>query len=58
MGSVVPFEISRMPKRRQVPMPMPRAAADVIILEVVQHVRPAQMPADPRPPEQAAQKPL
>lgn len=40
MGLVVPFERSRLPMRRQVPAPRPSAAAEIIVLQVVQHVRP------------------
>lgn len=55
MGSVVPFELSRLPKRQ--PAPLPRAAADIVILQVVQHVRPA--PTEPRTSEPLpAQQPL
>ncbi len=58
MGLVVPFEPSRMPKRRPAPAPLPKAVAEIIILPVVQHVRPKPVPAEPRAAEQVpAQQP-
>lgn len=53
MGSVLPFEPSQVPRRQPVSAPM-REIAQIVILPVVQRVRPKPVPPETRPAEQAA----